>query len=173
VPAKRPGHLRVRHVLAQEHVSLQALRLASLSSDPEAFESTHARELAQTRDWWEQWAARSQDGRTQRTFVLVDDEDRWLGLALVRIDDDRPTTAALNAMWVSPVARGRGGSGMLCDACVAWAIEQGLRELTLTVVIGNERARRAYEAAGFVICGQTTWSRDGRTLEEFVMSRAL
>jgi RimJ/RimL family protein N-acetyltransferase len=145
----------------------------SLASDPQAFGSTHTHENAQTQGCWERWASLSQDGTTQRTFVLLGDEDRWVGLALVRIDDDLPTTAVLGAMWVSPDVRGRGGSGLLCEACAAWAIERGLHELTLTVVVDNEAARGAYRAAGFVICDETTRSREGRTLGEFVMSRPL
>jgi RimJ/RimL family protein N-acetyltransferase len=167
------GALRVRHVLAGEHARLRELRLASLASDPEAFGSTYARDSAQPAVWWERWAVQSADGTTQRTFVLVDDQDRWLGLTLVRVDEDRPGSAVLLAMWVSPEARGRRDAGLLCDACASWARERGLGELTLTVVIGNEQARRAYEAAGFAVCGETTWSREGRTLDVFVMSRHL
>jgi RimJ/RimL family protein N-acetyltransferase len=174
VSSRISGHLRVRHVLAEEHTLLRELRLASLASDPQAFGSTHAREDAQTEEWWRQWAEQSQDGTAQRTFVLVGDEDdRWLGLALVRVAGERSATAILSAMWVSPEVRGRGGSRMLCDACAAWAIECGVSELALTVVVDNERARRAYEAAGFVAGDRTTWSGHGRTLEEFVMSRSL
>jgi RimJ/RimL family protein N-acetyltransferase len=105
--------------------------------------------------------------------VLVDESDHRFGLALVRIDDDRPSSAVLNAMWVAPEVRGRRAATLLCDACAAWATERGLHELTLTVVAGNEAALHAYEAAGFAIRGETRWSRDGRTLDELVMSRHL
>jgi RimJ/RimL family protein N-acetyltransferase len=94
-------------------------------------------------------------------------------LALVRLDDEKPGSAVLNGMWVAPVARGRHAAGLLCDACAAWAAARACRELTLAVVIGNDAARRAYEAAGFAICGETTWSRDGRVLDEYVMVRPL
>jgi hypothetical protein len=39
--------------------------------------------------------------------------------------------------------------------------------------VDNDAARRAYESAGFAVCGETTWVRDGRTLDEFVMARSL
>lgn len=160
-------------MLAGEQARLRELRLAALAGDPAAFGSTYASDSAQAPVWWERWAAQSEDGTTQRTFVLVDDHDRWLGLALVRVDDDLPGSAALTAMWVSPEARGRGATALLCDACAAWAVARGLHELTLTVVVGNDVARRAYEAAGFTIRGETTRSRDERTLDELIMSRAL
>jgi GNAT superfamily N-acetyltransferase len=171
VSAMNSVGLHVRHVLAGEHARLRELRLASLAADPQAFGSTHARDCAQTEEWWEQWAARSDDGTTQRTFVLTDDDDRWLGLVLVCIEDARPGSAALTAMWVSPDARGRRGGALLCNACAAWAAERGLATLALTVVIDNDAARRTYEAAGFAICAETTWSREGRSLDVFVMSR--
>jgi len=105
---------------------------------------------------------------------LTRDEGRWLGLAFVRLDDDDPGSAELNAMWVvAPEARGRGAVRRLCDACAAWATERGARELTPCVVVANDRARRAYEAAGFSICGRTTWSRYGRSLDVLIMSRRL
>ena len=111
--------------------------------------------------------------REQRTFVVTDDADRWLGLALVRPDDESPGDAVLNAMWVAPEARRRGAARALCDACVGWAAEHGFRALNLAVVIGNDAAQRAYEAAGFVPSHTTTWVEEGRTLEELILTRRL
>jgi RimJ/RimL family protein N-acetyltransferase len=105
--------------------------------------------------------------------VLVSDDDRWHGLALVRFDDETPGAAVVNAMWVGPSARGQRGARALCDACADWAAGRGCSELRLTVVVDNDAARRAYEAAGFAVCGRTTWPRDGELLDEFVMSRPL
>jgi RimJ/RimL family protein N-acetyltransferase len=103
--------------------------------------------------------------------VLTDEEDRWQGLALVRHHPDHSGSAAINAMWIAPEARGRRGAGLLCDACAAWARAQELHELKLDVAEANEAAVRAYKAAGFAVCGKTTWSADGRTLHELVMTR--
>jgi RimJ/RimL family protein N-acetyltransferase len=165
--------VRVRHVLADQWDRLRELRLASLAADPDAFGSTYAREVDQPAARWEGWAALSEDGTTQRTFVLVGEDDRWLGLALARLDDAEPRSAVLNAMWVEPEARGRRAASVLCDACARWATEHGCHQLTLQVVVDNHAARRAYEAAGFAVCGQSTWSHGGRTLDEFDMARSL
>jgi RimJ/RimL family protein N-acetyltransferase len=166
--------VNIRPVEASEVAALRTIRLASLAADPEAFGSTYERDLAHPASWWEQWARKSAKGDEQRTFVVVDDADRWLGLALVRADDEAPGDAVLNAMWVAPEARGRGAARALCDACAGWAAEHGFRALNTAVVVGNEPARRAYESAGFASSHTTTWTGDGgRTLEELILKRAL
>jgi RimJ/RimL family protein N-acetyltransferase len=163
--------LRVRHVRVDEHERLRELRLAALANDPQAFGSTYARDAAFPTESWERLAAKSEDGTTERTFVLVDGEDRWLGLALVRLDS--PAKAWLGAMWVAPEARRRGAAVWLCDACAEWASSRGAGELTLSVVVDNDAARRAYEAAAFAIRGRARGSYHGRTVDELTMSRRL
>jgi RimJ/RimL family protein N-acetyltransferase len=166
----------VRHVLAAEQARLREIRLASLVANPDAFGSTYARDLAHPQEWWDRWAARSQEGRSERTFVLVDDDDRWLGLAFARFrdsdigDSDR---AWLGAMWVAPQARRRGGASLLCEACIAWARARGVSELILTVVADNEAAKRVYTKAGFIVRERAQTRYYGRTLDELVMSRSL
>jgi RimJ/RimL family protein N-acetyltransferase len=165
--------MRVRHVLAGEHGRLRKLRLAALASSPEAFGSTHAGSLAHPPDLWERGAAESERGTRERTFVLVDRKDHWLGMAFTRLDAERRHLAWLGGMWIAPEARGRGGAGLLCQACIDWAGERKARELTLTVVVGNDVAKRAYEAAGFAVRERLLSDYGGRTLDEFVMTRSL
>ena len=107
-------------MFAREHECLRQLRLASLAVDHEAFGSMYARDASQPADWWKQWAAESELGTSQRTFVLDAHDGRWLGLALVRLDDEKPGSAVLNAMWVTPAARGQRAAALLCDACATW-----------------------------------------------------
>ena len=171
MPFRRSLQLCVRHVLREETARLRELRLASLAADPEAFGGTYERDAARPAAWWERWSAESDAGSEQRTFVLADGDERWFGLALVRRDRDAPGRAVLYGMWVAPQVRGRRGALALTDACACWAKARGLHELTLTVVVGNEPALRAYRAAGFVVRGETTWSEAGRTLDELIMSR--
>ncbi len=163
----------VRHVRGEEHERLRTLRLASLASSPEAFGSTYAASAAQPPESWRSWAAQSEEGINGRVFVLVDGDDRWLGLAFARLDDGTPGLAWLGGMWIEPEARGRRASVRLCEACAAWAGERGAERLALTVVVGNDTARRVYEAAGFTIEAKETHSYGGRVLEEFIMSRRL
>jgi RimJ/RimL family protein N-acetyltransferase len=164
--------LHVRHARADEHQRIRELRLSSLATDPQAFGSTFAHDAAHPPDWWERWATESEDGTTQRTFVAVDGDDRWLGLALVRLDNGADS-AWLGAMWVAPEARRGGAAVSLCNACAEWASSRGAGELTLSVVVDNEAARRAYEAAGFLVRGRARGSYHGRTLDELMMARSL
>jgi GNAT superfamily N-acetyltransferase len=163
----------IRHVEAHEAERLRDLRLASLRADPGAFGATYEADAARPPGWWERGARLSGAGTEQRTFVVVDDEDRWLGMALVRPDDESPGDAVLNAMWVAPEARGQGHARALCDACARWAAERGFVALNTAVVTGNAAARRAYESAGFAFAGAGRWSGHGRTLPEERLRRPL
>jgi GNAT superfamily N-acetyltransferase len=163
----------IRHVEAHEAERLRELRLASLRADPDAFGATYEGDAARPADWWERGARLSGAGAEQRTFVVVDDADSWLGMALVRADDASPGDAVLNAMGVAPAARGQGHARALCDACARWAAEHGFTALNTAVVTGNDAARRAYESAGFTFAGTGTWTGHGRSLPEQRLRRPL
>ena len=163
----------VRAIAAGEGGRLREIRLASLRHDPRAFASTLADELRSPSAWWTGWAALSQEGVTQRTFVACDAADAWHGLALVRLDAERPGVAVINAMWVAPERRRRGLSRALCEACAGWAAGAGAASLVLEVVEGNLAALSAYEAFGFAVTGQTTAVVGGHEVRELVLARAL
>lgn len=140
--------MRVRHVLGHEADRLREIRLRSLASDPDAFGSTYERDLAFPADWWERGAQRSEQG-VQRTFVAVDEDDAWVGMAVVRPDEESLGDAVINAMWVAPEARRQGVGRALLEACVEWARARHFRGVNLNVRMANAAARAAYEAAGF------------------------
>ncbi len=90
------------------------------------------------------------------TFVAVT-EAGWIGLA-GGYPDNPPE---LVSMWVAPAGRGTGAASALIDAVAGWARDGGATELDLWVVEGNDRARRAYERAGFVATGAVQPVRPG------------
>jgi GrpB-like predicted nucleotidyltransferase (UPF0157 family)/ribosomal protein S18 acetylase RimI-like enzyme len=165
--------LAVRHVLVAEYSRLREVRLNALATNPEAFGSTHEADAAQPPEWWRRWSAASEQGSRERTFILVDDEDRWLGMAFTRFGAEKSDVAWVGGMWIAPEARGGGASRLLCRACIRWATERGGEELVLTVVAGNDVALRAYQAAGFAISERRTHSYGARALDEFIMTRSL
>lgn len=73
---------------------------------------------------------------------------------------DRPGWLHVVSMWVDPAWRGRGVGRRLLEAVVVWAGERGLR-CHLDVTVGNDAARRLYEAYGFVATGDTEPLREG------------
>ena len=60
---------------------------------------------------------------------------------------------AVNGIAVDPARQGRGVGRALIDAAIAEARRRGARRLTLRVFSPNDRARRLYESAGFVVEG--------------------
>ena len=157
--------MRLRAVRDDEATPLRDVRLAALAADPAAFTSTYEQESTRPDESWTRWAALSSAGVGQCTFVVTDDDDRWLGLALVRAEDERPGEAVINSMWVAPEARGRGAGLQLCAACVEWAAERGFTAVNLCVMRGNDAALRLYESAGFTVRSQGP--------EQLSMTRAL
>jgi GNAT superfamily N-acetyltransferase len=154
----------IRPVRADEAGRLKALRLRALAADPDAFGSTYERDAARPDEFWVRMA--------EHTFVY-EENGEWLGFIVVRPDDEHPPDATINATWVTPEGRGRGIATQLSATCVAWARERGFPAISVGVVVGNEPARRAYEAVGFIPAFITPWSEHGRTLELLVLTQRL
>ena len=62
---------------------------------------------------------------------------------------DHEEYAYLGFMYTEPHYRGKGVNYMVLNALKAWAKQQGLKELRLTVYDENIPAIKAYEKAGF------------------------
>lgn len=140
---------------------LREVRLRALSEEPDAFGSTHARELTLDDASWQ---ARASSGRQ---FLALDGE-RVIGTAAGWAEQDGPADArCLVGMWVDPKFRGRGLAGHLVDAVAGWARADGARTLRLEVALGNAPARAAYLRRGFFATGEiVAMPRDPRILEE-------
>ena len=81
----------------------------------------------------------------------------------------------VNGIAVDPARQGRGVGRALIDAAVAEARRRRARRLTLRVFSPNERARRLYESAGFVVEGvlREEFFLDGRYVDDILMARVL
>jgi ribosomal protein S18 acetylase RimI-like enzyme len=93
------------------------------------------------------WRERAmpQEGRPERTLVVVDPQGRIAGFASAgpSRDADAPTEWELYAVNLAPRARGVGIADRLLDELV------GDRDATLWVLEGNARARSFYTRRGF------------------------
>jgi GNAT superfamily N-acetyltransferase len=163
----------IRHARRDEAARIKEIRLRALAADPDGFSTTYERDAARPDSWWERLAALSDAGEEQRTFVYECDGE-WLGLIIARRDDDHPPDATINATWVAPQVRGRGIAKALTAECVEWARACGFPAIGVAVVAGNEPARRAYEAEGFVEAFRTVWAAGGgRVFDLFVLKQRL
>jgi ribosomal protein S18 acetylase RimI-like enzyme len=81
----------------------------------------------------------------------------------------------VNGIAVDPARQGRGVGRALIDAAIAEARRRRARRLTLRVFSPNERARRLYESAGFVVEGvlREEFFLDGRYVDDILMARVL
>lgn len=88
------------------------------------------------------------------TEVLVATQnEELLGSGYAQIRDSKnylthKRHAYLGFMYVKPAFRGRGINQMILHALKAWALEQGIMHMSLTVYPENTAAIRAYEKAG-------------------------
>ena len=62
---------------------------------------------------------------------------------------DHSLYAHLGFMYVKPQYRGRGVNQKIMEALKQWSMSKKLTEIRLDVYVENERARKAYEKAGF------------------------
>ncbi len=157
--------------LTEDDVNVcRAIRLEALKTDPEAFESTFARESMFDDEVWRE---RLTGGDDRTNLILVDEIDgEVLGTAGVTIvmSDPKPM---LVGMWVRPSGRRRGAARRLLESAVSWTRDQGFAELLLWVVRDNEAAIGLYLQFGFVMSGATIESETHSGVEEFEMRRSL
>jgi ribosomal protein S18 acetylase RimI-like enzyme len=87
----------------------------------------------------------------------------------------KPTTGEIWAMYVAPDYWGDGAGLALWDGCEEGLIEEGCTEVTLWVMLRNERALRFFELAGFKTEMNTakTVAWGSAKVEEVRLKRAL
>lgn len=109
------------------------------------------------------WAVRSALyarwlGSGEAFGLLVERAGRVLGYALCRLidgpDDTFPVGASFGDLYSLSVAEGERGAGigtMLLDAVDAELERRGVRDLRISVLAGNDRARALYERRGLEV----------------------
>jgi RimJ/RimL family protein N-acetyltransferase len=154
------------------------MRIEAVRACPLAFTADLAMTESRTMDEWRAQVARSTgDGRD---VIMVADAGPQRGLAGMTgvFTVDQPKLAHAGTVWgvyVRPAFRGRGVGERLLRACVDWARGQGRVMLKLSVVAGNDAARRCYERVGFTPYGveplAVRW--EGKLYDEILMALRL
>jgi ribosomal protein S18 acetylase RimI-like enzyme len=140
-------NLTIRQLTAADAAAYRVLRLDGLRAFPNAFRPDYEEALAQPLAWAEQRLATADD-----TFFGAFDGEALVGSICLRLQEGRKNrhSAELKALVVDPQRQRQGIGGALVAHLLAHARALGhVRQLTLTVIDGNVRAERLYDAFGF------------------------
>jgi ribosomal protein S18 acetylase RimI-like enzyme len=136
--------MEIVRLMSADVERFRAVRLEGLRSDPSGFRFSEAEDDAIGTS---AWAA-----RLDRDYVVaVEQEGKILGVGgFTRFVGDKVAHKGLIwGMYVRSAARGSGAADAIMNALVAHA-RAHVRQLLLTVMSNNARARAFYERHGFV-----------------------
>jgi GNAT superfamily N-acetyltransferase len=131
---------------------MRALRLEMLADSPLAFLETLAQAAARPHEDYRRRIIQASTGRELAQFV-ADPGGRLIGHAGGTVLPEEPDVTVVFAVYITPARRGSGVLDDLVEAVAEWSRTVGRPELMLEVVVGNDRAVRAYERLGFVDTG--------------------
>ncbi|MEV6344437.1 GNAT family N-acetyltransferase [Actinoplanes sp. NPDC051851] len=139
----------VRRVTPDDAGRMRALRLEMLADSPLAFLETLAQAAARSHDSYRQRIRASATGYGIAQFIADPGGDPLIGHAGGTVISDEPHVTVVFAVYLTPAHRGGKLLAQLVEAVADWSAAAGRHELMLEVVVGNDRAVRAYEKLGF------------------------
>jgi RimJ/RimL family protein N-acetyltransferase len=142
----------VRRVTRADAARMRALRLEMLADSPLAFLETVAQAAARSHDGYRQRIARAATGGQLAQFI-ADPGGPLIGHAGGTVLPEEPEVTVVFAVYLTPAYRGGKVLAELIDAVADWSRASGRDRLMLEVVVGNDRAVRAYEKLGFTDTG--------------------
>lgn len=125
-----------------------ALRIEMLADAPLAFLETVAEAAERPHAEFAARIAQVSTGDTTAQFVAEVD-GRFVGHAGGVALPSEPGTTIIFAVYIQPAHRGTGVLNALVEAVADWSRAAGRPTLMLEVVVGNDRAVRAYQKVGF------------------------
>jgi RimJ/RimL family protein N-acetyltransferase len=134
--------------LAEEHLD----DIAGLLDDPDVLRFTRLPippPPGYAREWLDRYEAGRAEG-TREAFAAVDDDGRFLGLALA-VDIDREGREVELGYIVAPPARGRGFAVAMLGELTRWAFaELEALRIALIIDVENGASSRVAERCGYV-----------------------
>jgi RimJ/RimL family protein N-acetyltransferase len=165
----RVAEIKLRRLQPADAALYRGIRLEALKLSPEAFGSTYETESAEPLTWF---ADRLE---SSAVFGAFDGSD-LLGIVGFFIKQGRKEAhkGVLVGMYVRQRARRAGVGRRLAEAVIDHA-RQRVDLIQLTVVGGNEPARRLYASLGFTEYGieKNSLKQDGRYWDEVMMAKPL
>ncbi len=155
----RPAQPRDAAEMALLHV--RTWQAAYRGQLPEAYLESLEAEIEQRTARWERLIASAASRRQSQLLAL--DGDRIVGFVTFGPSDGAPDPeiGELYAIYVDPGSWDRGIGRELFAAAVRGLADSGFAAATLWVLESNARARRFYEAAGWVADGAKKTERRG------------
>jgi len=138
----------VHRVTEADAGRMRALRLEMLADSPLAFLETLAQAAARPHADYRRRIVQASTGGQLAQFV-ADPGGRLIGHAGGTVLPEARGVTVVFAVYVTPAHRGSGVLRELVEAVAEWSVAMGRDELMLEVVVGNDRAVRAYERLGF------------------------
>jgi RimJ/RimL family protein N-acetyltransferase len=166
-----PRTSTVHRVTPGDAARMRALRLEMLADSPLAFLETLAQAAARPHEDFRRRIIQASTGRGLAQFV-ADPGGRLIGHAGGTVMPEEPDVTIVFAVYITPEHRGSGVLDDLVDAVADWSRAMGRPELMLEVVVGNDRAVRAYERLGFIDTGVRVPHPVIPALHELQMRRA-
>jgi RimJ/RimL family protein N-acetyltransferase len=157
--------------LAAEHLD----DVTALLEDPDVLRFTRLPvppPAGYARQWLERYEAGRVEG-TREAFVALDDDGRFVGLALA-VDIDRQGREVELGYITAPAARGRGVATRMLDALTHWAFEElGALRVTLIIDVENRASSRVAERCGYVLEGvmRSSYLKDDVRVDAGLWSR--
>jgi RimJ/RimL family protein N-acetyltransferase len=144
----------VRRVTVDDAARMRALRLEMLADSPLAFLETLAQAAARSHEDYQRRIIQASTGRHLAQFVAdPGGKGRLIGHAGGTVLPEEPDVTIVFAIYITPARRGGQVLAELVEAVAKWSVAAGRSELMLEVVVGNDRAVRAYERLGFTETG--------------------
>jgi RimJ/RimL family protein N-acetyltransferase len=163
------AEIQIRQLTPGDAALYRSIRLEGLKESPEAFGSTFDAEFTKPLAWFF-------DRLSGSTVFGAIRDSKILGVAgfAVRLEEKEAHKGLLWGMYVRPDARGAGVARRLVEAVIAYA-RPHVELIQLSVVVGNEPARRLYARLGFVEYGieKNSLKYGGRYYDEILMAKEL
>jgi RimJ/RimL family protein N-acetyltransferase len=144
----------VHRVTPADAARMRALRLEMLADSPLAFLETLAQAAARPHEDYRRRIIQASVGRQVAQFVAdPGGRGRLIGHAGGTVLPEEPSVTVVFAVYLTPARRGGPVLPELVEAVAEWSRSVGRPDLMLEVVVGNDRAVRAYQRLGFTDTG--------------------
>ena len=145
--------MKIRILNESDARAYQEVRLSSLKINPEAFASTYEREVEFSLETIEE---RLEPVKNKFVLGAFDHNGSLVGIITFMRENGLKTSHKENifGMYVVPETRGQGLGKMLMAELIKKAKNcNGLEQINLTVISGNNSAKKLYKSLGFEVYG--------------------